>query len=139
MNPINKKWNMMESENSIIYNAIVLTDESVQKLKKDFPPLHPNEFYHHVTLNFGKKQFPENLGEEVTFRVVGHAYDEKGQAVVVTDISSDNEVPHITLSCADGVKPVYSNELVKSGYDTIRTTKYFLTGVVKSYTKQGWI
>ncbi len=128
----------MENENSIVYNAIVLTDDSVKLLKEWFPPIHQNEYYHHMTINFGVKKFPDNLGEIVSFRVIGENHDDKGQAVVV-DSESDNPIPHITLSCADGVKPVYSNKLLENGYDKVRSTKLILKGTVKSYTKDGWI
>lgn len=127
----------MELENSIVYNAIVLTEASIHRLKAMFPPKHENEFYHHVTINFGKKEFPQNHGEELTFEIVGYAEDEKGQAAVV-NAPSENEIPHITLTCADGVKPSYSNKLLQKGYKQLKG-RLPLRGVVKSYTKRGWL
>jgi transposase len=136
MNPLNKKWQIMEKAEEVIYNAIILDDESKQILKKKVPAEHENLYYHHITINHGKKEIPSNLGELVEFNVIGYAVDERGQAVVV-DAESSNKVPHITLSCADDIAPYYSNELLLKGYEKI--TSFKLRGTVKSYTKNGWI
>ena len=52
------------------------------------------------------------LGESAKLKVIGYSSDEKGQAVVVSGVDSSNKIPHITISTADGVSPVYSNELL---------------------------
>ena len=127
----------MESQSSIIYNAVRLTNESVELLKNRFPPVHPNEFYHHMTINFGVKEYPETLGETVELTVVGYKEDESAQAVVVTGISSKNKIPHITLSTAEGVKPVYSNQMLQDGFEQIEPFK--ITGTVSSFTRNGWV
>lgn len=122
----------------IIYNAVVLTDESRRKLMEKIPPKFNNTFYHHITINFGVQSLPDNIGETVSFDVVGLAEDDSGQAVVVSGVErNDNGIPHITLSTADGVKPVYSNKLVAVGFRNI--TPFSLEGVVKSFTSDGWV
>ncbi len=74
------------------------------------------------------------LGLTVPLDVVGYKRDSRGQAVVVelqsatTKDASGMEVqveppnvrgavPHVTVSVAEGTKPVYSNELLESGYN----------------------
>lgn len=137
MNKLTKKWFLTENKNQIIYNAFVLTDSSISKLKNIFPPVHTNLYYHHVTINFGVKEYPKNLGDMVTAYVIGYAEDENGQAVVVNGIESKNKYPHITLSCAEGIKPVYSNVLLNKGFDSVDKIEVY--GVIKSYTNSGWI
>ena len=53
------------------------------------------------------------MGRKTKLKIIGRAYDEKGDALLVEDIKSENKYPHITLSCAEGVKPVYSHELIE--------------------------
>ena len=36
--------------------------------------------------------------------------------VHVREIKESSQVMHVTVSCADGVKPVYSNELVRHAF-----------------------
>jgi len=121
----------------IIYNAYVLTPESQRVLMEKIPPKFNNTFYHHMTINFGVQKFPKNLGWGAEITIIGYAEDEKGQAVVVKDILGENRIAHITLSCADGVKPVYSNELLKKGWEKIEP--FDLETNIKSFTTKGWI
>lgn len=46
-------------------------------------------------------------------KIIGQAYDQKGFAVLVENAKSKNKFPRITISCAEGVAPVYSNELLE--------------------------
>ena len=84
-------------------------------------PQHENVFASHITCEFG---VPEDapLPKEVGYvRVVGIAEDDKAQALIVS-VDGVTERPrgglyHITLSTADGVKPVYSNQMInEQGY-----------------------
>ena len=119
---------------SIIYTGIFLTDESRDKLiewcKKEIGPLLTNEFAHHCTLAFKpthEAALALPLGDVVRLDVVGYAADDKGQAVAVAiPIRSNNEVAHVTVSTADGVRPFYSNELL-SGDSWLRTHAGFQT------------
>ncbi len=112
-----------------IYTAVFLTEEDRTALLKEFPAKHPVVYADHVTLWF--KPDPEQVGfiakenakeqQRVNFQVVEYAEDEKGQAVRVTFPHVDwtgvvirNELLHITISCAEGTSPVYSNELLKT-------------------------
>ena len=117
---------------SIIYTGIFLTDESRDKLiewcKKEIGPLLPNEFAHHCTLAFRpthEAALALPLGDVVRIDVVGYAADDKGQAVAVAiPLKSNNEVAHVTVSTADGVRPFYSNELL-SGDSRLRNHAAF--------------
>lgn len=105
---------------TILYTGIFLTDESRDKLiewwQKEIGPLLPNEFAHHCTLAFRpthEAALALPLGDVVRLDVVGYAADDKAQAVAVASpIRSNNEVAHVTVSTAYGVRPFYSNELL---------------------------
>lgn len=125
-----------------IYTAIFLTEEAKEALLKAFPPLHPKIFGHHVTLAFHKtkpemaKVFDPYLEQVVEFEVVGTASDDKGQAVKVTVPDpypglNPDQLHHVTVSCVSS--PVYSNELLKRGWQEIIPFK--LKGVVRHFTK----
>lgn len=117
----------------IIYNSLLLTQESKEKLKRKFPGIHPNHFGEHITLEFEPKYMPENIGDEVVVDVIGHACDDSGEAVAVslTTIRSQNETAHITISMNDGIKPSYSNALLTKGYEPFKSFK--LTTIVSSF------
>lgn len=102
----------------VIYTAVFLTAESAEELKEwanqTIGELLPKTFCHHMTVAFRPKDGLGDLvvGQEVELKVVAVAGDDKGQAVEVVGFDSNNAVPHITISCAEGVSPVYSNELL---------------------------
>lgn len=91
-----------------------------------------------MTIEFGVKTLSDDIGKPVELKVVGYKRDDKGEAVVVQGVPrADGKVPHITLSVAPGVKPVYSNELVKADWKPVDGP--VLKGVVAFYTDKGWI
>lgn len=103
--------------------SAVLTRASQDELLDAFPPIHPNVYAHHATLAFKPTEpaldrYVPYLGERLYLSVIGYGEDDKGQAVVV-DVQSENRIPHITISTADGVGPVYSNKLLEAGYETV--------------------
>jgi hypothetical protein len=76
------------------------------------------------------------LGSKVLLTVTGWAADEKGQALVVSGFPSANATPHLTLSTAQGVSPVYSNELLSQGFasaqgPTVEGTVGYFDGAVQ--------
>jgi hypothetical protein len=122
----------------LIYKAVLLTPESKAKLMATFPPSFDETFYHHMTIEFGIKQIDNDVGSEVELKVTGYKRDDKGEAVVVQGVPrKDGKTPHITLSVAPGVKPVYSNELMKSGWTPVDGP--VLKGIISVYTDAGWI
>jgi hypothetical protein len=101
-------------------------------------PVLPKVIAHHVTIKF--KPTPEELdslpvGEPASVRVVGYASDPKAQAVVVDGLKvRTGAIPHVTVATATGVSPVYSQELLANGYDTVRGP--VLTGTIQvEYSK----
>lgn len=108
----------------IIYVAGVVMDD--KDLVKLIDSNMPNKFCHHVTLKFGNiDKLPSFIGKEFDFESVALVKDDK--AIVLAGYIPDNEVEdymidaddkhgaHITICTAEGVKPVYSNELLIYG------------------------
>lgn len=119
------------------YTAIFLDDSSKRRLLMWWrtsvrKPLLPVIFADHVTLKFrpSKAEVEKTpVGENALVQVIGFAEDEKGQAVLVRpSVSSSNHMPHVTISTAHGVNPVYSNQLLTKGYS--RKTGPILRGIV---------
>lgn len=122
------------------YLGIFLTPQSRRKLLAEFPPAHPNVRADHVTILWE----PEiadlagvDLGSIVRFSVVGYVEDQKGQAVAVilpSEIPKSNRTPHVTVSVADGVPAVYSNDLLRKGVTRIAPRTY--SGVLELSTER---
>lgn len=102
-----------------VYVAIFLDEESKAALLKAFPPKHVNVYGEHMTLAFGRHMEPTYpLGEEFELVVLASYEDARGQAVTVKGIKANqwiwvDQIPHITISCAVGIKPMYSNDLIR--------------------------
>jgi hypothetical protein len=112
--------------------SLVLTPHSQAILKRIVPPAHPEVHAHHMTMAYKPalhrlEHFHEKAGERLRIKVVGLAQDDRGQAVLVNG-PSDNQYPHVTISCADGVEAKYSNELLARGAKKIKP--FWLDGVV---------
>lgn len=102
------------------YTALVLTDESHEKLISKF--VIPEEFEklaHHMTLYMGniKEEHQHLLGEYSDLIVHSFSEDDKVMAVAVDSLSvpTVNKIPHITLAVnrTAGGKPVMSNRLTE--------------------------
>jgi hypothetical protein len=89
------------------------------------PPV-PSKFnnvarHFHVTLQFGVEltlEIREMLGKTVEATAVANCYNNQIQALRVSlpeEVRQicNNENPHMTISMADGVKPVESNNMLK--------------------------
>jgi hypothetical protein len=108
---------------SVVYAAAFLPEESRATLLAAFPPKHPKVLAHHVTLAFKPSKAELEIlpmGQLIKLRVVGYAADGFGQAVVVEPQGaiSKNAIPHITIS-VDKKSPVYSNEMLSKGHESI--------------------
>lgn len=99
-------------ETNIQYTAEFVVDQT--DLLRRFPPKHPKIYADHST-NIYKPSSLANLeiGHNTQLKILARVYDEKGDALLVENPKSNNEHPHITLSCVEGVKPVYTNEMIK--------------------------
>jgi hypothetical protein len=104
-----------------VYIGIFLTPASHAHLVSTFDPIHPKVFAHHLTLWVKSDGTPPNVpyGAMVSLRVIGHVWDDKAQAVLVstpTGIKVEGgRTPHITISTLPEVPPAYSKDLVREG------------------------
>jgi len=119
------------------YQAFEISHESRSRLAAKFPPKFSDFIGHHITYKRGAKS-DQPLPEANTFSVVGYAVNEEGiEALVVevdgTTVRPDGGTYHITWSLdrEAGFKPVASNELLKSGWESVpkiniaATAKFF--------------
>lgn len=100
------------------YYAVVLDEKSSNALKA--LAVHPVVHCHHLTLAFNPDIgdhddicWSRYIGGILDLYVTGMAKDDRGQAVFVPKTPSSNKFPHVTVSCAEGTPPVYSNELLE--------------------------
>jgi hypothetical protein len=127
-----------------IYWAVLLNNESKIELLSSKPPVHPNVYAEHTTIVFKPtaeqdQELEERLGEDVRLVAIGTAEDDKGDAVVVSGVKRyDDKTPHITISCANGVKPFYSNKLIDNGWDKLENPIH-LNGKIAKFTNHGWV
>ena len=123
------------------YVGLFLTPQSRRQLLREFPPKHRQVQADHVTILWGGR--PDDLakfdlGSIVRFRVVGYAEDRKAQAAVVIlppEIGRySNRKPHVTISTAPGVRPVYSNDLVARGFERVPSRTY--SGILDTWPRE---
>lgn len=118
------KQTTVEKKEKILYTGLfVLTPK---ELIKKFPPKHGKVFAHHITISFKPKDLDGiELGKRVRVKVIGRVTDDKGDALLVeNNLKSNFKHPHITLSCVEGVMPVYSNEMIEKAIES-NTVEYF--------------
>jgi len=97
------------------YIAAVISNSCAQRLRR--AARYERTFCHHITMAYrpSKKIFAKYaafIGKRVLFEVLELVTDENGQAVRVSGVPCENKHPHITVSCAPGIEPVYSNRLL---------------------------
>lgn len=109
----------------IAYVGLFLDRPDYHEVLQECPPKHPNLYAHHCTLQLSPATLNEVLRGMLglSFRLPGvrEVWDDKGQALEVTlppvfrsFFPQGGKIPHVTLSCAVGVKPAYSNTLLAS-------------------------
>ncbi len=81
----------------IKFTALFVTNKD--DLLKRFPPKHNTIYGGHSTIQYK----PENLdnieiGREYGIKIIGRAWDEFGDDLLVENPKSTNKYPHITLS-----------------------------------------
>lgn len=126
-----------ENKEKILYTGFfVLTP---QELIKKFPPKHNKVFAHHITISFKPKDLDGlELGKRVQVKIIGRVTDEKGDALLVeNNLKSNFKYPHITLSCVDGVMPVYSNEMIEKAIESGNVEHF--TEPLKIETLEGYV
>lgn len=96
----------------IEYTALFIDNPS--KLLEKFPAKHPKVYANHSTNEYKPKSLEDlELGKKQYLKIIGQAYDQKCFALLVENKKSKNKFPHITISCAEDIAPVYSNELLE--------------------------
>ncbi len=97
-------------EKGIKFTALFVKDR--EDLLKRFPPKHEKIFGHHSTIEFEPHSLDGiEIGKEYSIKIIGRAYDEWGDDLLVENSKSKNTYPHITLSRADNAPPLYSKIL----------------------------
>ena len=86
--------------------------KDVESLLKRFPPKHGKVLGNHSTIEFN----PDNLNgiemsKESKIKIIGRAYDEYGDDLLVENPKSKNKYPHITISRGEGAPHLYSQIL----------------------------
>lgn len=119
MDIIEKIAKNVASEPTVVYSAIIIDVSDRKRITEN--AVHPNLYGEHATLHyFGSDGGTETpyAGERVTLRLMSHFSDDRGEAWLaecgnrhVLEIKEPSQVMHVTVSCADGTRPVYSNEL----------------------------
>ncbi|MEL6649682.1 MAG: hypothetical protein AAFQ87_02635 [Bacteroidota bacterium] len=103
-----------ESQEEFVFYSALFVDD-LNQLKEKYPPVHPNEYYHHSTIAFepedGKTSL--NVGEKYNMAIIGRVTSDKVDVLLVQNEKSKNEYPYITLSTVAGVEPFVSNEEIK--------------------------
>ncbi len=101
-----------------LYSCYLLTRESKMQLLRwlyeNKMAQHEHPHLHHCTIQFGTDTIVDDsvVGRPVDLAVIGYCRDEYAAAFLVGECMSTNTQPHITVSCADGVKPFYSNQML---------------------------
>lgn len=102
---------------------LVLDAESSERLKAAVPPKYENEYYHHVTLQFGvaKDAVSGYIGRDVTIEAYAAGHNDKAQAVrvYVQGLPDMYGVPHVTLSTAAGVVPYASVAMLQGTHQEV--------------------
>lgn len=116
-------------QKEIKFTALFVKD--TEDLLKRFPPKHKKIFGHHSTIEFE----PNNLngievGKEYSIKIIGRAYDEFGDDLLVESPKSKNKYPHITLSRGENAPPLYSKILFEKAIASSKV-EYFNNEEVK--------
>ncbi len=131
--------NIVDSTEPLValYTGIFLTQESQWLLLNAFPPTHPEIQADHATLAFEpslKLLLHTKIGKRVKIKVVSSVEDKNVQAAVVVlprGLSSENQIPHITLSKQSQASSKDSNKLLDcKTYIPMKDKEIFLEGII---------
>jgi hypothetical protein len=110
--------NKFKTMGNISYSAVVLDEQSRERLINRFKSIIPPEYEiiaHHMTINMGEldPEYQKFLGLPVRLSVEDIAMDDKVIAVGVSGFKTNNPKAHITLAVnrVEGGKPMMSNKL----------------------------
>ncbi len=135
-----------KKKTTISYTGIVLDNKSQNKLhewikqmvkSKKLPSMEGwINSADHITINTGKANDKDLIGQKVVVKVIKYAFDEKIAAVSIVVIVNGEEIefskekPHITLAYNEnqGAKPVMSNNLTNWKFVP---QSFVLSGIIK--------
>lgn len=101
----------------VLYTAFFV--KNISQLTEQFQPKHKKVYAHHSTIAFKPATLDNvELGKETSLKIIARITDEKGDTLLVESPKSNNAHPHITLSCAEGTSPFYSNEMIEKAFAT---------------------
>lgn len=109
-----------------VYFGLFFSEETKKELLKRAPPKFKNVYADHVTYCFRPsddeiERMRPLVGTKARVVVLCNCFNDEVQAAIVY-IPPDgkqfmaNPVPHCTISCADGIKPAKSNDLLGTFY-----------------------
>lgn len=112
----------------------VLDRSSTERLRLAVPPRYKNEFYHHVTLQYGvaRQAVAAFIDKPWTIKVYAVAHNNEAQAcrVDTNGLPDTYGVPHVTLSTAEGIPPFASVAMLQGEHEEIAIEPIELTGRV---------
>lgn len=119
------------------YTAVFLTQESQWLLMNTFAPSHPDILADHTTLSFEpslKTLLHTKIGKRVKVKIVSVVDDKNIQAAAVVlprGLSSEKQIPHITLSKESHALAKDANKLLESRrYIPMKEKEIILGGVI---------
>ena len=119
----------------IRYTALFVED--VSDLLKRFPPKHEVIFGHHSTISFEPKDINNiEVGKKYKVKIIGRAFDEIGDDLLIENHKSENIYPHITISRPKDAPKLYSKELFKKAVQD-ESIEYFddeYVNVIEGYS-----
>ena len=117
-----KKW-FGDWHKPSIYRAYMVDD--VAGLKDRYISELPNKFYDHSTVTYGLQAMDDREGQQKRMHIIGRLTTDKVDVLVVDNPESNNKYAHITLTTAEGVKPIESNaELEKHAAEIVPLDDY---------------
>jgi len=102
-------------------------------------PIHENVYFHHCTVAYKPsaekiEQYKPKLGKVFKLNVNGFVLTNEIAVLMIDNVKGlpiENRHPHITVSCAEGIKPFYSNEVLETVTPVdISEQKFVLHGVL---------
>lgn len=115
----------------VIYTGLFVEDKA--SLTKTFTPVHPNVFADHITTSFRPESINTlELGKDLSLHIKARLTTDKVDVLLFQEdfedlkslgvfdningtrgVKGNEDIPHITLSTADGVPPSESNKVIK--------------------------
>jgi hypothetical protein len=131
--------------NKTTFWAVKLNQASRDLILTTFPPIHPNVYAEHMTIVFKPNDqidaaLMKEKGNSAGLKVIGYEEDDKGQALVVDCaeiVRIGGGIAHITISCANGTKPVYSGQMLQKNWNPVLNS-ITLYGTIARFVSGGW-